>query len=204
MTPSLDHIKDRARTCHLQVLGQSGVAVLLGPLEPNFWQEFTSSPEWQDGAPHPMDRWSERVISGLADEMGATALFPFGPNQADFLGLALNSTQTWQSPVGMLVHDQAGLMVSFRGALVFDQTLPETELATKPCDACDRPCEMACPVQALTPPGYDGPKCKEYLATVAGKSCLTSGCLVRRACPVSQKFGRAPEQSGYHMRQFLG
>ena len=43
-----------------------GTVVLLGPREPGFWTTFTASPEWQDGAPDPMDRWSTRVINAAA------------------------------------------------------------------------------------------------------------------------------------------
>ena len=35
-----------------------------------------------------------------------------------------------------------------------------------------------------------------------GVECLTGGCLVRRACPLSQSYARLPEQSAYHMGQF--
>ena len=34
------------------------------------------------------------------------------------------------------------------------------------------------------------------------RDCMKAGCLVRRACPVTQAYARMPEQSAYHMRQF--
>ena len=40
--------------------------VLLGPDEPGFWGVFQASPEVGDGAADPLNRWSERVIGGLA------------------------------------------------------------------------------------------------------------------------------------------
>jgi len=55
---------------------------------------------------------------------------------------------------------------------------------------------------AFTEAGYDVPACHAFLDTSAGQDCLTTGCAVRRACPVSQSYGRVPEQSAYHMRQF--
>ena len=42
------------------------------------WDAFAKSPEAADGAAHPLDRWSRRVIEALARELGAKALFPFG------------------------------------------------------------------------------------------------------------------------------
>ena len=93
-------------------------------------------------------------------------------------------------------------MVSYRGALVFS-VQPTTLSIDRPCDACTKPCVIACPVGALTGDGYDVPTCHAHLRSAAGADCLKNGCLVRRACPVNQTYGRDPEQSGYHMRLFL-
>lgn len=200
---TLDHIETAANAKHLTIFGVHQAIVMLGPLEPGFWAAFTASPEWADGLPDPMDRWSARVIGALATELRATPHFPFGDPPAPFLTWAMNSHAAWQSPVGMLVQAKAGLMVSYRGALEFDMGLsvPATD---KPCNTCDAPCQTACPVGALTDDGYDVPKCKTFLRTDAGQDCLTGGCLVRRACPVSQTYGRDPAQSAYHMERFLG
>jgi hypothetical protein len=174
--------------------------VLLGPAEPGFWPHLTAQPEW--GGPDPVDRWSRRVIGRLACDLGAKALFPFGgPPYHPFQTWALRSGRAWESPVRLLVHDGQGLMVSFRGALALKDRL---ELATsaKPCDSCDgKPCLTACPAGALTGAGYDVPACHGWLDT-GGADCLSGGCLVRRACPVSQTYARMPEHSAYHMRQF--
>lgn len=179
--------------------------VLLGPREPDFWATFTRSPEWQDGAADPMDRWSTRVISALAQDTNAQPLFPFGgaPFQP-FFRWALASGHAWQSPVSLLVHAQAGLMVSYRGALAFSQHLDlPTPPAAAPCATCTaQPCRTACPSGALTGAGYDLPKCHEYLDTPDGDAHLTRGCNVRRACPTSQSYGRVEEQSAYHMSIF--
>ncbi|MEM8536517.1 MAG: ferredoxin, partial [Pseudomonadota bacterium] len=51
---------------------------LIGPDEPAFWSIFAGSAEYADGQPNPMDRWSTRVIGGVATDLGAEALFPFG------------------------------------------------------------------------------------------------------------------------------
>lgn len=187
---------------HLQVMGIAGDVVLLGPKEPGFWLAFTGSPEWQDGQPDPIDRWSHRVISKIAVRYHAEPLFPFGPQAANFLGLALESGAAWSSPVGMLVHDNAGLMISYRGALRLDHQI-ERAIHQSPCPSCTRPCTKACPVGALSENGYDIPKCKTYLKTLEGADCLQNGCLARRVCPVSGAYARNPAQSGYHMRKFL-
>lgn len=181
----------------------SRTLVLLGPREPGFWPAFTASPEWQDGAADPMDRWSARVIGALAAEFGATALFPFGgPPWRPFYDWALRTGRTFASPVRLLVHDEAGLFFSCRGALALRESLDLPPPAASPCEGCARPCLGACPVAALTEAGYDLPACHAFLDTAPGADCLDRGCAVRRACPRSQGHARMETQSAYHMRQF--
>jgi epoxyqueuosine reductase len=107
----------------------------------------------------------------------------------------------------MLIHDEAGLMISLRGAMRFagEHAVPP-EGAVNPCATCEeRPCTTACPVGALSADApYDVPTCKTHITSPAGEACMTGGCLVRRACPVSRSFGRDPEQSAFHMRAFVG
>lgn len=177
--------------------------LLLGPAEPGFWPFFTAQPEWQDRLPDPMDRWSRRVIGGIACDLGAEALFPFGgPPHHPFYQWALRTGRAWESPVRLLVHDRAGLFVSYRGALALRERLVLQSPRPRPCDACPRPCLSACPVGALTAEGYNLGKCHDFLNIPEGQGCMTLGCAVRRSCPVSQSYARLPEQSAYHMRQF--
>lgn len=177
--------------------------ILLGPREPGFWPLFEASPEWQDGRPDPMDRWSSRVIGALAAELGALPLFPFGgPPWWPFFSWALRTGRSFASPVRLLVHDEAGLFFSCRGALALRETVA-TPVSVSPCDDCAaRPCLTACPPRALTGAGYDLPACHAFLDTAAGAECLSRGCAVRRACPRSQGHARMEVQSAYHMRQF--
>jgi len=176
--------------------------LLIGPAEPGFWPHLTAQPEW-DGAPDPVDRWSRRVIGRLACDLGAKALFPFGgPPYHPFYRWALRSGQVWESPVRLLVHARQGLMVSFRGALALKETVPVPTPESRPCDSCPAPCLTACPAGALTGAGYELPACHAFLDTPEGQDCMTGGCLVRRACPLSQSYARLPEQSAYHMRRF--
>ena len=178
---------------------------LLGP-GPDFWSAFRHAAELTDGQPDPFDRWSLRVIRWLADMLGADHVFPFGgPPYAPFLRWALASGRAWSSPVGMLVHDTAGLMISYRGALRFAAhiDLPDPP-AVSPCASCiDKPCTTACPVSALNAhASYAVDTCHAHLDTPAGQICLTMGCIARRACPISRGFNRVPAQSALHMRAF--
>ncbi len=179
--------------------------LMLGPQEPGFWPTLTASPEYTDGQPNPVDRWSTRVIGQLAQDLHATAVFPFGgPPYQPFVRWALKTGRVWSSPVDLLVHDTAGLFLSFRGALAFETTLnlPEPP-AQSPCTTCEtRPCLTDCPPRALTGAGYDVDNCHTFLRTPPGQACMQNGCAVRRACPVSQSYGRLKEQSAHHMRAF--
>lgn len=178
--------------------------LLLGPAAPGFWDVFTAAPEYADGAPDPMNRWSERVIGGLAQQFAAMALFPFGgPPYRPFIAWALKSGSAWSSPVGLLVHHTAGLMVSYRGALALHDKIDLPAPPRSPCLTCDsQPCRSACPVGALGHGDYDVPRCKEFLETPPGLDCMTQGCATRRACPVSQSYPRQPAQSAFHMKAF--
>ena len=214
MTPRPD-LTEALAAHHLTVLGgfhpDDGDAtppgtqtlLLLGPAEPGFWPHLTAQPEWQDGQPDPVDRWSRRVIGRIACDLGAKALFPFGgPPYHPFYRCALKSGRIWDSPVRLLVSADQGLMVSFRGALALKDRVSLPAATARPCDACAQPCLTACPASALTGAGYDVPACHAFLDTSAGEPCLDTGCATRRACPVSQGYARLAEQSAYHMRRF--
>ncbi len=177
--------------------------LLIAPDGPRFWAHFTQSPEYRDGQPDPMDRWSVRVLDGLAHTLSAQAFYPFGATPPHpFFTWALASGQAHSSPVQWLIHPEQGLWLSFRGALGFAQPLDLPAPAPAPCAGCARPCITACPVGALTDKGYDLAACHAFLDTPEGTDCMTQGCAVRRACPVSQAFGRDPAQSAFHMRHF--
>lgn len=211
----LQIISQAAETQNLAIFGHCDVApgdglddaralVLLGPAEPGFWAHVTKTPEFLDGAPDPLDRWSARVIGAIAAGVGGRAIMPFGgPPWYPFIQWARRSGRAWPSPVTLLVHDHAGLMVSYRGAIALRETLDKEPEAAPPCQTCaGQPCRSACPVNALSAEGYDIAACHAYLDTEAGQDCMTRGCAARRACPVSQRYGRQETQSAWHMRIF--
>ncbi|MEP1766575.1 MAG: ferredoxin [Sulfitobacter sp.] len=182
--------------------------VLVGAA-PRFWDHFIQSPEYADGQPDPIDRWSQRIVPQIAGAIGsAEVAYPFGgPPYAPFLAWAKQTGEAFDSPVGMLVHHRAGLMISYRGALVLSGHLPlPTTAEQSPCLSCvPRACMSACPVGALaTPQGYDVARCKSHITTSQGSPCKTQGCAARIACPVSQAFDRPAAQSAFHMRAFIG
>ncbi|MDJ0638919.1 MAG: ferredoxin [Paracoccaceae bacterium] len=201
------HRLDVFGVCHTEAedkLG-TGTLVLLGPAEPGFWQHVSATDEFQDGGANALDRWSTRVVGTIAQDVGGQALFPFGEPSRPFIGWALRSKRAWLSPVGLLVHDRAGLLVSYRGAVLLDAVLELPEARESPCNSCsNQPCRTVCPVGALGTAGYDLAACHGYLDTDAGQVCLSGGCRVRHICPVSQTYPRSPQQSAFHMAAFHG
>ncbi len=182
-----------------------GTLILFGPDEPAFWPAFTESVEFNDGQPDPLDRWSAREIGQMAADLGATAFFPFGgPPWHSFIRWARETGRAFPSPINLLVHDRAGLFISYRGALGFSERLDlPAPPARSPCDGCAAPCVTACPVDAFASGQYNVPACKSFLQTNEGRDCMQYGCAARRACPVSQRFGRLADQSAFLMRAFL-
>ncbi len=173
--------------------------LLVGP-GAGFWPHLKAQPEWR-GA-DPVDAWSRRVVGRVACDLGAKALFPFGgPPHHPFFAWALRTGRVWESPVRLLVHDRQGLWVSFRGALALKQEVAVSR-GVSPCIGCPAPCLTACPAGVLGAAGYDVPGCHAFLDRPEGEDCLSAGCQVRRACPVSQGYDRMPDQSAYHMARF--
>ncbi len=181
-----------------------GTTVLLGT-GPGFWEKFINSPEYHDTRKDPIDRWSKRVVTQIAAPIAATCSFPSdGPPYPPFIDWALKTGRFHLSPIGMMVHDTVGLMVSLRGALHLAAEIEFPQVAAhSPCDTCHAPCATTCPVGALGEKlPYDVGACRMRLDTSAGKDCMSGGCLARRACPLSAGADRTDAQSALHMKAF--
>jgi hypothetical protein len=182
--------------------------VLVGFAGKRGWPAFSVSSEAHDGQLNPLDRWSRRIVSGLAASVGATPFFPFGgPPWLPFLRWARRAEPQHPSPLGLLIHPDWGLWHSYRGLLAFGDRLdlPPADLRPSPCDSCaDKPCLSACPVGAFVPGRYDVPVCKAHIGTPAGSDCMEEGCRARRACPVGATTRYGPEEAAFHMRAFRG
>jgi hypothetical protein len=181
--------------------------VLAGFVGRKGWSAFAASPEASDGLDDPLDRWSRRLVEGLARELDAQALFPFvGPPFLPFQQWARRAEPVHASPIGLLIHPRAGLWHSYRGALGFREALniPKLEDVRSPCESCSgRWCLKTCPVGAFSDAGYDVAACATYLKSAAGADCMGAGCRARRACPVGADEAYGPEQANFFMRAFL-
>jgi hypothetical protein len=181
--------------------------VLAGMAGREGWSAFAASPEASDERADPLDRWSRRLIEGLARELGAKALFPFGgPPFWPFQQWARRAEPVYPSPIGLLIHPRYGLWHSYRGALGFREAfdIPELTVVPSPCESCsERWCLKTCPVNAFSGAGYDVAACVGHLQSAAGADCMAEGCRARRACPVGAEDAHGVEQANFTMRAFL-
>lgn len=192
----------------------AAVLMLFGQTGSTVWHSFSRSPEYADGQPHPMDRWSYRIGSALAKELGGSALFPFeGPPWHPFGQWAQRAENIRPSPLGILMHPQHGLWHAYRFAIAlpgpvawFDELESSTlELpsADHACDRCsDQPCLSACPVNAFANGAYNVSTCAEYLRKNEQADCHQRGCLARGACPEGASAAYESVHRLFHMRQF--
>jgi hypothetical protein len=182
--------------------------VLVGDIGGRIWPLFVASSEYADRAPHALDRWSRRIVEGVARRVGGEALFPFaGPPHHPFQAWAERAEPLHRSPLGLLLHPAFGLWHSFRGAIAFADDvldLPAVVACASPCMTCvGRPCLVACPVGAFSGAAYDVPACAGHLGADAGAPCRGGGCLARRACPVGAEHAYGPVQQAFHMQAFI-
>ena len=132
---------------------------------------FQKLPEYKDTLPDPMDRWSKREIGTIASGLKSKAVYPSdGPPYAPFYTWAVLSKKAFVSPLKLLVHEDVGLMISYRGALVLEQSIQLPVSRDKsPCEACSEQCISACPADAFSIVAYDTDACKSFLCSNTGQ-----------------------------------
>src|SRR5262249_44638381 len=161
------------------------------------------SAAWQsDFEKDPLNDFTRRVVSEIANDCNATALFPFdGPPHLPFQRWAQRAESVHISPIGLLIHPDFGLWHAYRGALAFADRLdfPPPNYRPSLCASCsERPCLNACPVKAFKGGGYDVESCVNHILSVAGEACLSRACLARRACPIGPTFAYELAQATFH------
>lgn len=182
--------------------------LLLGNAGGSLWRDFSCSPEYCDGLPDPLDRWSRRIMEDLAEAFGGRALLPSdGPPYMPFQAWARRAEGLQSSPIGPLIHPRYGLWHAYRGALALPSKvggIPEKLDQPHPCDACElKPCLSNCPVGAFSENSYDVASCVKHIAGPDEGSCMAHSCLARRSCPIGRDYLYEDEQSRFHMERFL-
>ena len=185
------------------VPGDAQLVILIGNAGPYMFRRFSQE---RDASRDTLDSWTREVVSNLARDLDAAAVFPFETQPPyPFLTWARRAGAGHVSPLGLNIHPTYGLWHAYRAALLFPVAfdLPPPSLGTHPCDSCrERPCLAACPVLAFDGSAYDVDGCARHIAKSDGIACMSKGCLARHACPVGQGFAYAPAQAQFHMRAF--
>jgi hypothetical protein len=180
---------------------------LVGNIGSSYWPRFSRAPEYADGAPHPLDRWSRRVAETVSRGLSLQPLFPFeGPPYYPFQQWARRAEGLEQSPLGIMIHAEFGLWHSYRFALLgsgFDAG-QSPRSGPSPCLDCGaKPCLQRCPVDAFDGAAYDAERCARYLRRNPRADCHRRGCLARLACPVAAELRYVDAQGSFHLRAFL-
>jgi len=179
----------------------AATVLLVGNAGAGMWEAFARE---IDDKPHPLDRWTRRVIDQIAGKFGGRALYPFGPEAFPFQRWALRAEPVYASPLGILIHPEYGLWHAYRAALLFAErvALPEKPVVQNPCDSCQgKPCLKACPVGAFNGKAYDLPACAAHIAKPES-DCVLVGCHARNACPVGAEWRYPEAQIRFHMAAF--
>ncbi|NMD08240.1 MAG: hypothetical protein GYA66_09705, partial [Phyllobacteriaceae bacterium] len=133
------------------------------------------------------------------------AAYPFDLPPLPFLTWARKAQAGHTSPLGLNIHPTYGLWHAYRAALLFPVAfdLPRHSSGAHPCESCvQKPCLSACPVSAFDGSSYDVAACGRHVLSEVGETCMTGGCLARRACPVGKAYTYQPAQMQFHMRAF--
>ncbi len=177
--------------------------VLVGNAGPAMFRRFATE---RDPAHDQLDDWTRDVLTPLAGQLGARAVFPFDTPHPPFLTWARAAGAGNASPLGMNIHAQFGLWHAYRAAFIFDEAI-EVQSANNtasPCDTCTgKPCLATCPVGAFSIGGYDVAACAAHLSSPKGERCRTEGCMARNSCPVAREYFYSPEQTRFHMVAFM-
>ena len=161
-------------------------------------------PRRKPSGPDPIDRWTARVLAGLADAV----LFPFGgPPHHPFQRWARRADPLLAaSPLGILIHPEFGLWHALRGAPAVPRAAgaaggaSQRQALARP--ALAKPCLTTCPVEPSAHGGYDVTTCRTYLRTLSGQPCMIQGCQARLACPVGRAYAYRGGLAQHHMRAF--
>ncbi len=188
-------------------------ALLIGNAGQAMWEQFSVAPEYCDGQSDPMDRWTRRVLEGLAGEFDAKTAFPFEKPYWPFQRFAMRASGSNPSPLGILIHPEYGLWHAFRGAIIWGisheiasqiKGMIETpEAMFHPCETCkDRPCLSACPVDAFDGETLDRGICHGHLKSGEEPDCMAEGCRARDACPAGTSYRYCDAQLQFHMQAY--
>jgi len=169
----------------------------------SFGEAFARSREARDGRADPVDRFTERTVSGAIlrrrePHLAANALYYWEQQDghfADFVALARACGLGSPSRLGVLIHPHYGPWVAIRAVILTQAPLSVTpSLQTpSPCQDCPAPCAAACPGAALARLDFDVSACVR--TTLSRETCRLR-CDARRACVIGREhaYGASTER----------
>jgi len=176
--------------------------LMIGNAGLGMWRRFSDE---LPAGPSPLDAWTRRVLTPVAERFDACVVYPFQLPFLPFQQWTMRAEPCHVSPLRMLIHPVFGLWHACRGALLFagDIGLPDIMDGPSPCESCvGRPCLSMCPVGAFAADAYDAVRCLDHLDVTDGEDCVALGCRARRACPVGSEYRYEPGQARFHMEAF--
>jgi hypothetical protein len=180
-------------------------AVVIGSGGRVFFDRFSAeTPEAKDGAPHPLDRFTRRVVTeavgaALAPLAVSHALyFPFAGAAPliPFQRLGRAAGLGAPSPLGLQTHPVFGPWWAYRALIVVDTQLPEAAPLGDGCAGCSAPCVDACPASAVARDGFRIAAC--HARRLSAQPCRLS-CAARIACIRGPEHRYRDEQLAFHM-----
>jgi epoxyqueuosine reductase QueG len=178
-------------------MGETKLALLIGNAGPAMFRRFS-----REGG-GTLDEWTRKVVDPIAQDLGATAVYPFDQPFLPFQQWARAAGAGHVSPLGLNIHSTYGLWHAYRAALLFSVAfdLALQAASAHPCETCaGKPCLSACPVSAFDGRKYDVAACVSHLNQK--NDCMDGGCKARLACPIGKSYTYEPAQMQFHMRAF--
>jgi len=186
------------------LLPSAAGALVVGAGGRAFFQGFAASPESRDGQPHPLDRYTARVIAaGVSAALAGTAVrhavaYPFGVDPiVPFQRLGRAAGLGGPGPLALQIHPVFGPWWAYRALIALDRSVGAAPALGDACAGCPAPCVAACPGRAVSRAGFQVAACHAH--RVAAPDCHAS-CAARIACIRGPEHRYADEQLAFHMR----
>ncbi len=187
-----------------ELLAGAAGALVAGSGGPAFFDRFDGGAEATDGAPNPLDRYTERVIAGATRDalrphgVAHVVHFPFGARPLiPFQRLGRAAGLGGPGPLGLQIHPTFGPWWAYRALIVLDRPLPEAPPPGDGCAGCDAPCVAACPAGAVARGGFDIVACQAR--RLVAEPCRLS-CVARISCVRGPEHRYRDEELAFHMR----
>ena len=192
-----------------RLLPGARAVLVVGSGGPTFFDRFgREAPEARDGGPHPLDRFTARVVAAAVGgalaplAVAHAAYFPFAGAAPliPFQRLGRAAGLGGPGPLGLQIHPVYGPWWAYRALIVVDRPLPPAPAPGDGCAGCDAPCVAACPAGAVAVSGFVVPACHARRLSV--EACRLS-CAARIACVRGPEHRYSDGQLAFHMAASL-